>query len=104
MAMALCDTNGVDRVALLRELWHAACLSMGVGRKRWRCRRALRDLAQNGYAERVCGISLKVQVFDGALVDSSNFDAMYGTGRMQEVVNLLKAPGGAARTTPAAAS
>ena len=89
--MTLCCTVGIDRMALLRELWHAACLSQGVGRCRWRRNRAIRDLHVNGYAERICGMSLKVQLFDGDLVDATNYNQMHGDGRFEQVVMRFRA-------------
>ena len=88
MPMASVCIEHVDKMHLLRNLWFSACLSKGVDVHAWNLQRALLQLQVNGFAERVCGISLKVQLFNGNCVDATLYDAMYGHGRFQKVVNF----------------
>lgn len=84
--MVLCNTSGINRMVLLMELWHAACLSHGIDHLKWDYQQARKDLQPNGYAERICGISMKVQVFDGPFVDTKNYNRMHGESRFERVV------------------
>ena len=86
--MASVSIEHVDRMHLLRNLWFSACLSNGVDVHAWNLQRALLQLQVNGFAERICGISLKVQLFNGNCVDATLYDAMYGHGRFQKVVKF----------------
>ena len=88
--MSKCCTKGIDRVRLLRDAWFAACLSKGMGINKWNKMRAIADLQSNGYAERICGISLKLQIFDGDLVDATNYNQMHGEGRFEQVVTFIR--------------
>ena len=82
--MASVCIEHVDRMHLLRNLWFSACVDVHA----WNLQRALLQLQVNGFAERICGISLKVQLFNGNCVDATLYDAMYGHGRFQQVVNF----------------
>tara|TARA_B100000925_G_scaffold142759_1_gene106962 strand:+ start:467 stop:766 length:300 start_codon:yes stop_codon:yes gene_type:complete len=86
--MASVSIEHVDRMHLLRNLWFSACLSNGVDVHAWNLQRALLQLQVNGFAERICGISLKVQLFNANCVDATLYDAMYGHGRFQQVVDF----------------
>ena len=86
--MASVCIEHVDRMHLLRNLWFSACLSNGVDVHAWNLQRALLQLQVNGFAERICGISLKVQLFNANCVDATLYDAMYGHGRFQQVVDF----------------
>ena len=88
--MSRCCTKGIDRMRLLRNLWYAACLSKGETAQRWSKRRALEDLQRNMYAERVCGVSLKLQLFAGTDVDPTNYNQMHGHGRFEQVVAFIR--------------
>lgn len=74
-------------MALLRELWYGAHQYRGS----WSHAQAIKDLWANGYAERVCGASLKVQLFQGSHVDPRNYNALYGKGKFEQIVKRLVA-------------
>ena len=86
--MASVCIEHVNRVHLLRNLWFSACLSKGVDVHAWSLQRALLQLQVNGFAERICGMSLKVQLFNTNCVDATLYDAMYGHGRFQQIVDF----------------
>ena len=74
-------------MALLRELWYGVHQC----RRCWSHEQAIKDLWANGYAERVCGVSLKVQLFHGPYVDPTNYNALHGEGKFEQIVRRLVA-------------
>lgn len=50
---------------------------------------AIKEIKPGGYIEHVCGKVLKVVINDQQ-IEHSNYDRLYGNGKVQEIINNIK--------------
>lgn len=88
------DINGLNRDILLEALWKSSSPAAffrfsGLPSPSFDINEAKRVL-RDGYADYVCGRSIKTDIYSKDIVDPTMYDRDNGTGTFKKVVDLLR--------------
>ena len=88
--LELVNISGIDKSLLMRLLWENATNQYNVHNIQYNEQIAKKQLRDHSYADYICGRPIKVDIYTGDLIDSTNYNINNGVKKLENIINYIR--------------